>query len=147
MRKEVCGNYFRKSLEDKHEFCANCGWNRLAHEFKGGAMSEERLFVIMEVEYDYTYSEGPPGSERAYYLPKGVRVSAGEYLRLHPSRIIKASRLRYGQPDQGERIFTKLGWQNIEFNQIMRELNDGYGLTTYLILDPEPGEDDSWLIG
>ena len=92
--------------------------------------NKERLFVIMEVE------EGD--SESIYtkeYLP--VDNKGAEIVYLNPSRIIPASRLRYGVPKRDETYFQNHFWNwagaNINFP----------GNSTRLILGPEPGEEKS----
>jgi len=93
-------------------------------------MNKERLFVIMEVkETDLKDSKGAKG-----YVPVGSHVDK-ECLWLQPERIIKASRLRYGVPVAGERVFLP----EIEWGT-----QAGFASHAKLILDPEPEEKDEW---
>jgi len=89
---------------------------------------KERLFVIMEVELKNKWQDG-----QHRYVP--INAFKHETMYLDESRIIPASRLRYGEA-RGHTVFIpELGWQ------------ENWGSSShYLILDPEPVEEkkDEW---
>ena len=102
-------------------------------------MSEEKLFVIMEVEREPN-DRVVEGVQQWY--PVGVvdnHLDDCECLWLKPSRIIPESRLRYGKPCRGERYFEPgegIGWETWQVPD-SKEVNG-------LILDPPPEPKSDW---
>ena len=104
-------------------------------------MSKERLFVICEVEVDVKW-----GDKDEIDRVQPIDHKDGEFMYLHRSRIIKASRLRYGVPKEGELYFDEVRG----FTRADKKFQSTMTPIECLILDPEPpepGDDDSWLIG
>ncbi|MFH0957064.1 MAG: hypothetical protein V1897_00005 [Pseudomonadota bacterium] len=93
----------------------------------------EKLFVILDVvKDDYAFAKT---DEIKKYLPADGKKSGEftEVLHLNPSRVIPASRLRYGLPTPGEKFFELIdgggGWTEPLVNFTNQEL---------LCLRPEP---------
>jgi len=100
-------------------------------------MSKEKLFVICEVKKTTLTLKG---GEQVAYVPVQSDPTE-EIFWLHPSRTIKASRLRYAPGKSAclnSRIFTPVsGWEKAQSYH-------SAGLDHWLILDPEPEEKDEW---
>jgi len=95
-------------------------------------MSKEKLFVICEVKKTTLTLKG---GEQVAYVPVQSDPTE-EIFWLHPSRIIRASRLRYGVPVRGEVIWREDGGWDKATGQVYHQ--------HWLILDPEPEEKDEW---
>jgi len=95
---------------------------------------KEGLFVILEV---FKAAGGPTDEGLYLYYPKNTITERHiEQMWLEPSRVIKASRLRYGQVEVGDVYLDPVDWNWYPATMNWDRIR--------LILDPEPKEKDEW---